>query len=96
MRQNIRPALRITSRALVAVPGGYAAAALYASAMARWLPMPRTEAVMTGMLSSFAIYAAVAIMAFAVGSATRAWFWLAVFCVPVALALYVSMHGAHA
>lgn len=96
MRHPIAPALRIASRAFVAIVGGYVAAALYAATMARWLPMPRTEAVMTGMLASFAVYAGVAIMAFAVGSATRAWIWLAAGCLPPALALYLSTHGVFA
>ncbi|SEN17108.1 hypothetical protein SAMN02800694_2986 [Luteibacter sp. UNCMF331Sha3.1] len=99
--QPPKPTLRsasfaITSRALVALIGGYLSAALYTAAMARWLPIARVEAVMTGMLSSFAIYACVAIMAFAVGTAKRAWMWLAVICVPPAIALYLSIHGVGA
>jgi len=104
MRQTVtsaRPSrfahgLQVASRALVALVGGYLAAALYTAAMARFLPIARVEAVMTGMLSSFAIYACVAVMAFAVATATRAWLWLALVCVPPAIALYVSMHGAGA
>lgn len=86
-------ALQVASRTLVAAPGGYAAAALTASALARWLPGARADAVATGMLVSFAVCAAVVILAFAVSTATRAWAWTLAYCAPLALALYLSMHG---
>jgi hypothetical protein len=88
--------LEITSRTVAAVFGGYAMAALVASAFARWLPMARVEAVITGMLSSFAVYATVVILAFAMRSATRVWLWLAAFGLPLAGALAWSMHGSAA
>ncbi|MDR6935783.1 DUF3649 domain-containing protein [Luteibacter sp. 3190] len=93
---RITSAANVASRIVVASLGGYVAAALAAATMARWLPMPRVEAVMTGTLASFAVYAGVAIMAFAVSTATRAWLWLAALCVPPAVALYLSMHGGAA
>ncbi|SDG22450.1 MULTISPECIES: hypothetical protein [Rhodanobacteraceae] len=88
--------LEITSRTVAAVFGGYAMAALVASAFARWLPVARVEAVITGMLSSFAVYATVVILAFAMRSATRVWLWLAAFGLPLAGALAWSMHGSAA
>jgi uncharacterized iron-regulated membrane protein len=60
----MKPSLQVASRAMAAIVGGYTLAALVAAGMAVWLPMPRVEAVMTGMLVSFAIHAAVAIAAF--------------------------------
>lgn len=86
--------LSIASRTVAAVFGGYAMAALVASAFARWLPIARVEAVITGMLSSFAVYATVVILAFAMRSATRVWLWLAAFGLPLAGALAWSMHGS--
>lgn len=88
-------ALDVTGRATAAVFGGYALAALVA-ACARWLPMARVEAVVAGMLVSFAVYAAVAIFAFASRSAARAWIGLAAIGVPLAVALAASLHGAAA
>ncbi|MGA7438154.1 MAG: hypothetical protein WBW32_08510, partial [Luteibacter sp.] len=61
--------------------------------LARWLPIPRVEAVVAGMLASFAVYAVVAIFAFAVVRVSRVWFWTSVYCVPLAAALYLAMHG---
>ena len=88
--------LSIASRAIAAIFGGYALSALVASAFARWLPMARVEAVMTGMLSSFAIYATVVICAFAMRSATRVWLWLAAIGLTLAGALAWSSHGGAA
>jgi hypothetical protein len=88
--------LSIASRAVAAIFGGYALSALVAAVFARCLPMARVEAVMTGMLASFAVYATVVICAFAMGSATRVWLWLAAIGLPLAAALAWSMHGGAA
>lgn len=97
-RRGISPArvLDVTGRTVAAVFGGYALAALVAAACARWLPMARVEAVVTGMLVSFAVYAAVVIAAFALRSALRVWLWLAAIGAPLAVVLAVSMRGAAA
>ncbi|WP_369925710.1 DUF3649 domain-containing protein [Xanthomonas sp. NCPPB 2632] len=89
-------ALDVTGRATAAVFGGYALAALVAAACARWLPVARVEAVVAGMLVSFAVYALVAIFAFASRSAARAWIGMAAIGVPLAVALAASLHGAAA
>jgi hypothetical protein len=90
---RLAAALDVASRTVVAAVGGYVAAALTAAGLARWLPMPRVEAVMTGMLSSFAVFALVSIFAFAAARAWRVWFWTSAYCVPLALALYLAKHG---
>jgi len=66
----------LVSRIVAAVGGGYALAAL-GSVAALALPMTPPQAVLTGMLASFAIYAGAVIWVFAVRSATRAWMGLA-------------------
>jgi hypothetical protein len=86
-------ALDVASRAVLATAGGYVAAALTTAGLARWLPIARADAVITGMLSSFAVYALVAIFAFGAARASRVWFWTTAYCVPLGLALYLSMHG---
>ncbi|WP_235907600.1 DUF3649 domain-containing protein [Siccirubricoccus phaeus] len=63
----------VLSRTLAAVVGGYAVGALVSVACALLLPMPRAEAVLTGMMLSFAAYAGAVLWAFAARSAWRAW-----------------------
>lgn len=82
-----RYAMQVAARAIAAIFGGYALAAMTTAGLARWLPLSRVEAVMTAMLSSFAIYATVAIVAFAVSQWWRIWLYLAVVGVPLGLAL---------
>jgi hypothetical protein len=62
----------LISRIVAALAGGYAIAAL-ASVAVLALPMSKPQAVLTGMLASFIIYAGVVIWVFAVRSATKAW-----------------------
>lgn len=81
--------LGIVSRALAAIVGGYALAALCSVALALLLPLARSEAVTWGMLASFAVYAGAALWAFAASTAARAWgglaLALAVAALPAAL-----------
>ncbi|MGJ7579416.1 DUF3649 domain-containing protein [Variovorax sp. RHLX14] len=62
----------LLSRIVAAIFGGYALAALSSVAVLA-LPVDRTQAVIGGILSSFAIYAGAVIWVFAVRSARRAW-----------------------
>lgn len=63
----------VLSRALAAVVGGYAAANAVAIGLAQVLPMSRGDAVMTGILLTYLVYAAAVIWVFAARSARRAW-----------------------
>lgn len=65
--------LAVASRALAAIVGGYVLTALAITALAIFLPMPRSEASMTATLLSFVIYTCVVLWVFATRSATRAW-----------------------
>lgn len=65
--------LSVLSRVLAAVIGGYAFATVLSILLSRLVPMPRAEAVATGMLLSFAIYAAAVLWVFAARTAYRAW-----------------------
>jgi hypothetical protein len=62
----------LISRIIAAVLGGYALAALSSVAVLA-LPLSKPQAVLTGMLASFAIYTAAVIWVFAVRSALKAW-----------------------
>jgi hypothetical protein len=77
----------LVSRIAAALFGGYALAAL-GSVAALALPMAKTEAVLTGMLASFAIYAGAVIWVFAARSASRAWIGLMVAALPLCLAAW--------
>ncbi|MCG5241629.1 DUF3649 domain-containing protein [Azospirillum doebereinerae] len=82
--RNVGPLL---SRIAAALFGGYALAAL-ASVAVLALPMSKPQAVLTGMLASFAIYAGAVIWVFAVRSALRAWTGLLVVAAPLLLAAW--------
>lgn len=82
-----RSAGPLLSRIVAALFGGYALAAL-ASVAALALPIPKTQAVLTGMLASFAIYAGAVIWVFAVRSAWRAWTGMLIAAVPLLLAAW--------
>ncbi|MGQ9366415.1 DUF3649 domain-containing protein [Azospirillum sp. ST 5-10] len=77
----------LVSRIAAALFGGYALASL-ASVAVLALPMSKPQAVITGMLASFAIYAAAVIWVFAVRSALRAWAGLLVAAAPLLAAAW--------
>jgi len=68
--------LAVTSRVLAAVFGGYFVTALASVCLTLWVPMARTEAVVTGMMSSFLVYLLAVVWCFACRTAWRAWFGL--------------------
>ena len=77
-----RRRLDILLRVLAALPGGYALSALFATAVAM-LPMARMDAVLAGMMASFAVHAGAIVWVFAAGSAQRAWIGLALAAAPL-------------
>jgi len=81
----LRQRLAIASRTILAIFGGYAFAALATASLALALPLTRPQAVLAATLSSFALYCALVIWAFAAASATRAWLVAgALCCLPAA------------
>lgn len=74
----------LISRLIAAIGGGYAVAAL-ASVAVLALPVSRPQAVIAGMLMSFALYAAAVVWVFAVRSARRAWLGLLLVALPLLL-----------
>lgn len=77
----------LLSRIVAAVGGGYALAALGSVAVLA-LPLDKPQAVLTGMLASFAIYAGAVVWVFAVRSASRAWAGLLVAAAPLLVAAW--------
>lgn len=87
MMHRLRSIGPLISRIVAALFGGYALAAL-ASVAVLALPISKPQAVLTGMLASFAIYAGSVIWVFAVRSALKAWAGLIVLAVPLSLAAW--------
>jgi len=85
----------LVSRIVAAVFGGYALAALVSVAPLA-LPISKPQAVLTGMLASFAVYAGAVVWVFAVRSARRAWAGLLVAAVPLLLAAWSVRSGSMA
>lgn len=77
----------LVSRIVAALFGGYAVAALSSVAVLA-LPMSKPQAVLSGALASFLIYAAAVIWVFAVRSALKAWVGLIIVAVPLSLAAW--------
>ena len=85
--QRVRSTGPLISRIVAALFGGYALAAL-ASVAVLALPISKPQAVLTGMLASFAIYAGAVIWVFAVRSALKAWVGLIIVAAPLLLAAW--------
>jgi len=79
---------RLLLRILAALCGGYVLAAL-ASVAALALPISKPQAVLTGMLASFGVYAGAVIWVFAVRTAGRAWAGLLAAAAPLALVAWM-------
>jgi hypothetical protein len=91
---RVRASAPLASRVAAALFGGYALAAL-ASVAAVALPIDKPQAVLTGMLASFLVYAGAAVWVFAVRSARRAWGGLLLAALPLlAVAASVWNSGA--
>jgi hypothetical protein len=82
----------LASRIVAAIFGGYALAALV-SVAALALPMSKPQAVLTGMLASFIVYACAVIWVFAVRSACRAWGGLLIVAAPLLIAAWSVWAG---
>lgn len=65
--------LAVTSRALAAIFAGYLLASVTSICIAQWLPIPRAEAVVTGMMLSFLVYLVAVLWCFACRKALQAW-----------------------
>lgn len=66
----------MAARIVLAVACGYALAVAVSIVLSFILPMSRVEAVLSGLLISFAVYAAAIIWVFAVRSISRMWIGL--------------------
>lgn len=74
-------------RLIAAVPLGYAVASLWAMALARHLPMEKSEATLTATLIAYVIAAVMMIYAYGARTAWRA-IWVMVLLCAAAMGLY--------
>lgn len=81
--------LAVASRAVAAVFGGYALAALCTIFLSRVLPLPVADAVLAATMLSFIVYALAVIWVFATATAVRAWAGLAAGALPMAAAVWL-------
>lgn len=85
----------IAFRTLAAILGGYALANVSGILLSFLLPMPKSDAVMTGILLSFAIYTGAIMWVFAVRSVHKAWLGLTIPSLILgAIALVMKLSGA--
>ncbi|WP_423162309.1 DUF3649 domain-containing protein [Stenotrophomonas maltophilia] len=87
--------LPLVSRIIAALFGGYVLAAL-SSIAALALPIDGRQAVFTGMLASFLLYAGAVVWVFAVRSAWRAWLGLLIAASPLWLIAQTVGNGGAA
>lgn len=75
----------VASRVLAAVAGGYTVSNVAAVGLAHVLPMPRADAVMAGVLSTYLVYGAAVVWCFGARSLRRVWLGLLIAIVVCAL-----------
>ncbi len=93
-RIPLRARLAVASRALAAVAGGYAVAALFTAALALALrPLPKDEAVKFATMPAFLVYAAAVVWVFAARTARRAWLGLVIAAALLGLAFWLLQPG---
>ncbi|TAM01389.1 MAG: DUF3649 domain-containing protein [Paraburkholderia sp.] len=83
----------LIARIVGAVFGGYVLGAL-SSVAALLLPIPTPQAVLTGALISFLVYAGAAIWVFIARNPLRAWSGLVIAAAPLALAAWLATSAA--
>lgn len=90
--------LGVALRAVAAIAGGYALAALFSVActllLAGFTAMGRAEAVLTATLASIVVFVLAVLWVFAARSAWRAWAGLLVAAAPLAVLTLVLRGGA--
>jgi hypothetical protein len=94
--EGLRYRLAVAVRAVAAIAGGYALAALSAAALSVTLPLSRSEASLTGTLASFVVHACAVMWVFAARTALWAWLGLLVAAAPFGLMLVIYFYGGSA
>src|SRR3546814_5325248 len=90
-----RERLAVMSRIIAAIPANYLLTSIITGLIARLLPLGPAEASITATLTSFAIFAGIAMAVFHARSSGRLWFWMigAILVFGTGLALSISVGG---
>jgi len=84
-------ALRVLSRSVAAIVGGYVLSNLLATLTSYLLPMPTADSVLLSLQLSFLFYSIVIIWVFSVKTAGKAWLGLFIASAISAVGLYLAM-----
>lgn len=93
---GLRYRLGVAVRAVAAIAGGYGLSALWATALALYLPTSKAEASLTGIMVAFVVYPCAAMWVFAARSAARAWLGLLISALVPGTLLLVYFFGGSA
>lgn len=85
--------LSVVMRIAAAVLGGYVLSSMAAVLLAYLLPMSTADALMIGLLVSFAIYAAAVLWAFSARSALQTWLGLLVLLLACTVLMWMLHDG---
>src|SRR3546814_5893419 len=90
-----RERLAVMSLIFAAIPANYLLTSIITGLIARLLPFGPAEASITATLTSFAIFAGIAMAVFHARSSARLWFWMigAILVFGMGLALSISTGG---
>ena len=83
--------LRILSRSVAAIIGGYVLSNLLATLISYLLPMPTVDSVLLSLQLSFLFYSIVIIWVFSTKTVSKAWMGLLIACAISAAGLYLAM-----
>jgi hypothetical protein len=75
-RRSAAPRRELAARIVAAIPANYLLTSLATACFARVIPGPPEEASIAATLISFALFAGLALAAFAVRSVARLWLWM--------------------
>ncbi|MFY0640475.1 MAG: DUF3649 domain-containing protein [Bermanella sp.] len=91
--RNVIPqaGLRVLSRAIAAIVGGYALSNILAIFISYVLPMPTADSVLLSLQLTFLFYSLVIIWVFSTKTASKAWLGILIACVIGSVGLYLAM-----
>ncbi|MES2413022.1 MAG: iron transporter [Pseudomonadota bacterium] len=94
--EGLRYRLAVAARAVIAIGGGYAVAALSQAALSVMLPLPRPEATITATLTALVLYAVAAMWVFAARTVWMAMLGLVIVALPFGAMLLVHFYTGSA
>lgn len=88
---KLQMGLRVLSRSIAAIIGGYVLSNLLATLTSYLLPMPTVDSVLLSLQLSFLFYSIVIIWVFSTKTAGKAWLGLLIACAISSVGLYLAM-----